>query len=415
MEERIILHCDLNNFYASVEMLKNPEYKNKPLAVTGNPKKRTGIVLAKSPIAKKMGVKTGDAIWQAKQLCPSLICVPPDFETYGKISKKVHEIYLKYTDKVEPFGIDECWLDVTKSQKLFGGVKNIANLIKEDVKHSTGLTISVGASFSKMFAKLGSKLAGNDEINIISKIDYKQKVWPLPVGKLIFVGRKRLIQFKKMNIVTIGDLANFDSNVIQEKFGVSGLYLKQIASGTEPDEVANYNNLKQIKSIGNGTTSIIDISSTQQAKQIILYLCDMISKRMREKGFSALTLHLSIKDNQFNYLGKSYTFNTPTCCSSTLAKYATNIFNTIWNFKTNKNLIRAIRIAASNLITTTNCAVQESLFFNFEENNKKENKEITLDKIKNKYGVGKIKRAILLNASHINCEVKDDFFEFEEI
>ena len=414
MEERTILHCDLNNFYASVECLKNPKYKDKPLAVTGNPKKRTGIILAKSTIAKKMGVKTGDAIWQAKLVCPDLICVPPDFETYGKISKTVHEIYLKYTDKVEPFGIDECWLDVTNSQKLFGNAQEIAYLIKEDIKSTVGLTISVGVSHSKMFAKLGSKLADNDEINVISKENYKDKAWPLPVEKLIFVGKKRLIQFKKMNILTIGDLANIDENVMQEKFGVNGIYLKQIASGTEPDEVLNYNNLKQIKSIGNGTTSIVDISSHSQAKQIIFYLCDMISKRMREKGFNCLNLHLSIKDNQFNHLGKSLSFEAPTSNSSVLAKYALSILSSIWNFKTSSNLIRAIRISVSNLVSATSFSFQESLFFGHEDKNIKNKKEETLDKIKNKYGTNKIRRALLLNASHINCEISDDFFEFEE-
>ena len=414
MEQKVILHCDLNNFYASVECLKNPEYKDKPLAVSGNPKKRTGIILAKSTLAKKMGVKTGQAIWEAKQLCPNLICIPPDFETYGQISQKVHEIYLKYTDQVEPFGIDECWLDVSKSLKLFGNGYEISNLIKEDVKAKTGLTISVGVSFSKMFAKLGSKLAGNDEINIITRADFKEKVWPLPVEKLIFVGKKRLIQFKKMNILTIGDLANIDKNVMLKKFGVNGIYLTQIASGTEPDEVANYDNRKQIKSVGNGTTSIVDISSFLQAKQLIFYLCDMIAKRLREKGFMALTLHLTIKDNQFNHYGKSHTFSTPTNCASTFSKYAENLFNCLWDFKTNPNLIRAIRISASNLISQNKFSFQENLF-NLEINNSKfDKKEKVIDTIKNKYGQNKIKRALLLNAHHINCEITDDFFEIEE-
>lgn len=414
MEERVILHCDLNNFYASVECLKNPEYKDKALAVTGNPKKRTGIILAKSTIAKKMGIKTGMAIWEAKQLCPNLICVLPDFETYGKISKQVHEIYLKYTDKVEPFGIDECWLDVTNSTKLFGSGYNIANLIKEDVKSTLGLTISVGVSFSKMFAKLGSKLADNDEINLITKFDYKQKVWPLPVEKLIFVGRKRLIQLKKMNILTIGNLATINPLVMQQKFGVNGVYLTQIASGTEPDEVSYYNNLKQIKSIGNGTTAIIDVTTEFQAQQLIFYLCDMIAKRMREKGFNALSIHISIKDNLFNHFGKSFTFTSPTNNASTLAKYALKLFNLLWNFKTNSNLIRAIRISVSNLVTDTNFSYQASLFQNSELSNKRTKTEQTLDKIKDKYGSNKIKRALLLNAYHINCEVTDDFFEIEE-
>ena len=222
--ERAILHCDLNNFYASVECIKDEKYKNTPLAVTGNPKKRTGIILAKNTLAKSFGVKTGDVIWKAKQICPNLICVPPDFETYAKYSDAVKQIYLKYTDFVEPFGIDECWLDITNSQKLFGSAYKIAENIKNEVKEKLGLTISIGLSFSKMFAKLGSKLAGNDEINVITKADYKEKVWHLPVEKLIYVGRRRLVQFKKMNINTIGDLARSDKNLMIAQYGVSGEY-----------------------------------------------------------------------------------------------------------------------------------------------------------------------------------------------
>ncbi len=410
MEEKAILHCDLNNFYASVECIKNPQYKGVALAVTGNPKKRTGIILAKNVIAKKAGVKTGEVIWKAKLLCPDIVCVPPDFETYAKYSKIVHNIYLKYTDLVEPFGIDECWLDVTKSQKLFGSPYEIANKIKEEVKTLTGLTISVGISFSKMFAKLGSKIADNDEIKVIDKNTYKQTVWPLPVEKLIFVGRKRLISFKKMNINTIGDLANFDEIFMQNKFGVNGKYLVDIANGREQDEVANYNNLRAIKSVGNGTTSIVDITNNEQAKQVIFYLCEMIGKRLREKNLEALCVNVSVKDNTLEHFSKSQSFCLPTNNSNELAKRALKIFNKVWDFKIQKNLIRAIRVSASSLVSS-NEAFQENLFVDENIIKKSKNEDSAIDKIKNKYGTNKIKKALLLDANHINCEITDDFFE----
>ncbi len=412
--QRTILHCDLNNFYASVECVKNPHYKDTPLAVTGNPKKRTGVILAKNTLAKSLGIKTGDVIWKAKQVCPNLICVSPDFPTYAKYSNLVKQIYLRYTDHVEPFGIDECWLDITNSLKLFGNAFNIANRIKEDVKNELGLTISIGMSFSKMFAKLGSKLAGNNEINIITKSDYKEKIWHLPVEKLIFVGKRRLQQFKKMNINTIGDLANFDKEILIEKYGVNGEYLIKIANGMEPDKVANFNNLKTVKSIGNGTTSIVDIDNYKQAKQVIVYLCESVAKRLREQGFMSMCVHFSIKDNLFNTISHSKSFDTPTNNADDLAKHCLDIFSYCWNFTKNTTLIRAIRISATSLISDKQ-TFQTNFLINNNEIEKKNKKDKTLDFIKNKYGDSKIKRALLLNASHINCEISDDFFEkFEE-
>lgn len=410
--ERVILHCDLNNFYASVECVKNPEYKEVPLAVTGNPKKRTGIILAKNSIAKAQGIKTGDVIWKAKQLCPNLVCVSPNFNSYANYSSKVKQIYLRYTDFVEPFGIDECWLDVTNSLKLFGSGLEIANRIKDDIKNELGLTISVGISFSKMFAKLGSKLAGNNEINIISKFDYKEKIWHLPVEKLIYVGKRRLPEFKKMNINTIGDLANFDKKVLTQKYGINGEYLVKIANGTEEDKVCNFNNLRTIKSIGNGTTSIVDINNFEQAKQLIYYLCESVAKRLREQGFKTMCVHFCIKDNLFNIIAHSMSFENPTNNADEIANYCLQLFNRCWNFNKNTTLIRAIRISATSLISDKQCFQSNFLLDTFKLE-KESKKDKTLDLIKNKYGDSKIKRALLLNATHINCEISDDFFEEE--
>lgn len=410
--ERAILHCDLNNFYASVECIKDEKYKNTPLAVTGNPKKRTGIILAKNTLAKSFGVKTGDVIWKAKQICPNLVCVPPDFETYAKYSDAVKQIYLKYTDFVEPFGIDECWLDITNSQKLFGSAYKIAENIKNEVKQKLGLTISIGLSFSKMFAKLGSKLAGNDEINIITKADYKEKVWHLPVEKLIYVGRRRLVQFKKMNINTIGDLAKSDKKLMIAQYGINGEYLIQIANGTEPDKIANYNNLRTIKSIGNGTTTIVDINTFEQAKQVIFYLSEMIAKRLRDKGFKSLCIHLSVKDNELSWVSHSKTFETPTNNAKEIACHSIELFNKTWDFAKQKNLIRAIRIACSGLVSDKE-NFQTNLFEDTTNKEKTSKADNTIDKIKTKYGDKTIKRALLLSASHINCEASDDFFEEE--
>lgn len=214
MRDRVILHCDLNNFYASVETVLHPELKGKPIAVCGDPEKRHGIVLAKSELAKKAGVKTAEAIWQAKRKCPDLIVVSPTYSEYVKYSKQVKEIYLSYTSEVESFGLDECWLDVTGSGKLFGTGPEIAESIRSRVKSETGLTVSIGVSFNKIFAKLGSDLKKPDAITVIDRNNYKNIVWKLNVGEMLYIGRATLERLRTLGIKTIGDLANADVKTI---------------------------------------------------------------------------------------------------------------------------------------------------------------------------------------------------------
>ena len=409
-KEKVILHCDLNNFYASVECMKHPEYRGLPLAVAGNPKKRTGIILAKNTIAKEKGIKTGEVIWKAKQICPNIVFVSPHHEDYADFSKQVREIYLKYTNFVEPFGIDECWLDVTASQKLFGNGLEIANKIKEEVKEKTGLTISVGVSFSKMFAKLGSKLGKNDTVSTITKEDYKTKAWKLPVEKLIFIGKHRLETLKKLNIRTIGELARADEKVLSHYFGISGKYLIDIANGREEDKVADYNNLREIKSIGNGTTSIIDIDNLTQTKQLIYHLAETVSTRLREHGFVCLTINLAIKDDNLETISHSTTINTPTNSVDTIAKTAIQLLNKAWNFTSSQRKIRAIRIACSNLFSDNQQSYQTDFFSDAKKIDKLKEKDKSIDKIRKKYGFNTIKKALLIEAKHINTEASDDFF-----
>lgn len=205
---KIILHSDLNNFYASVECRDNPKLRNKPVAVSGKPENRHGVVLAKNMLARQMGVKTGDAVWEARQKCPDIIFVPPRFDRYIEISKQVRNIYYEYTDLIEPFGIDECWLDVTQSMKLFSSVYDIAEEIRSRVKSEIGITVSIGISFNKIFAKLGSDMKKPDAVTEISQSNFKTSVWPLPVNNLLYAGKATTKKLEKLNIITIGDLAN---------------------------------------------------------------------------------------------------------------------------------------------------------------------------------------------------------------
>ena len=211
-KDRAILHCDCNGFFASVETLLDPSLANVPMVVTGDPESRHGIILAKNEKAKKYGIRTAETIWQAKQKCPGLVCVLPHHEMYGQISKRVNEIYLDYTDLVDPFGIDESFLDVTGSLRLFGKTpKELADDVRERVKREIGITISVGVSFCRVFAKLGSDYKKPDATTVIDRSNYREIAYPLPVSDLLFAGRRSTEALAKMGILTIGDLARADT------------------------------------------------------------------------------------------------------------------------------------------------------------------------------------------------------------
>ncbi len=404
--DKVLLHCDLNNFYASVEALMHPEYADKPIAVAGDPKKRTGIILAKNYIAKKYGISTGEVIWKAKQKCPDLICLAPHHDNYQKYSKIVQQIYLRFTDKVEPFGLDECWLDVTNSQKLFGTGREIADKIRQIVKAETSLTISVGVSFSKMFAKLGSDLKKPDATTEITKENYKKIVWPLPINDLMFIGRHRQIDLQKMNINTIGELAVMDEKILKSKFGINGPYLKQIANGAEPDAVANFLDLAQVKSIGNGTTAIADIFTMEEAKQIIYHLSEMTAFRLREKNFECYCITLSIKDNNLETISKAKTIPNRTASPKEIASVSIKLLEEIWNFYSDVK-IRAIRIKCSTLVSSFD-SYQECMFSG---NRQKINSRLnSIAKVRSKYGFNSIKRALLIGQKILNIECDEELF-----
>lgn len=219
---RTILHSDMNCFYASVEMMLNPELQGKAVAVCGSTENRHGIVLAKSEKAKQAGIKTGMVNWEAKRFCPDLILVPPQYEQYLKYSNMAREIYQEYTDLVEPYGMDECFLDVTASQVLYGSGKEIADQIRCRMKNELGLTVSIGISFNKIFAKLGSDMKKPDAITNIEESEWKQKVWPLRVSELLFCGRSTTKKLEQVGIYTIGDLAEMDHDYVNQLLGKMG-------------------------------------------------------------------------------------------------------------------------------------------------------------------------------------------------
>ncbi len=377
MNERTILHSDVNNFFASVECVSKPELKNKPVAVTGNPEKRTGIILAKNEIAKSFGVKTGQTIYEAQKLCPELVCLPPHYSLYEKISKKLHAVYLEYTDLVEPIGLDECWLDVTSSKNVLKKTgEQIAYEIKERIKKEFGFTVSVGVSFSKIYAKLGSDLKKPDAVTVIPKSKFKEIVYPLPLNSIVGIGHRLEKKFKLININTIGEFCNLTKSYIKSLMGITGVKLLENLQGSEEDKVANYYHLTPPKSIGNGTTTIKDIEKREDIEKVLSFLAEKVSKRLISQNFQAKTLSVTLKSNTLEKFRKSVTF-PPTFASNVLLREAMTIVDSF--FKYNQP-IRAIRLRASNLESISHHQ-QLSLF-----DEKAQKSSIGIKNITSKYG-----------------------------
>ncbi|MBR3936302.1 MAG: DNA polymerase IV, partial [Bacteroidaceae bacterium] len=293
---RAILHSDMNSFYASVEMMLNPALKGKPVAVCGSTEERHGIVLAKSDLAKKAGVKTGMVNWEARRLCPGLIVVPPQYDQYLKYSKLAHNIYQRYTNLVEPFGMDECWLDVTGSG-VYGSGMEIAQAIRQTTKDELGLTVSIGVSFNKIFAKLGSDMKKPDAITEIREHDFKERIWPLDASELLYVGRATDAKLAKYGIRTIGDLANTSPDTLRYMLGVNGLKLWRYANGTDTSRVMPYDYVSPVKSVGHGITCTADLVTPEEVYRVMLELSQDIGHRLRVHELMACGVQIYIRSN----------------------------------------------------------------------------------------------------------------------
>ena len=384
--DRTILHIDVNNFFASIEIMLNPNLKGLPVAVCGSEDDRHGIVLAKSYEAKKFGVKTAETVWQAKKKCPNLIIVPPQYDEYKKYSKLIQNIYYSYTDQVEPFGLDECWLDVTGSLKLFGNVENIAEEIKERVKKEIGVTVSIGVSFTKTFAKLGSDLKKPDAITYISKENFKNIVWPLVTNEIIGVGKSTFKILEEMNLKTIGELANCDISLLKQKLGKHGKILWKRVNGID-DEIVDANMyIASPKSIGNGKTFRNDLTKINDIRSAFQNLTYEISNKLKKHRLEAKNIQIVIRDNQFN--DKQLQCELPTITSSSLiiTNTAMDLFK---KYKWNKP-IRALTIRAINLIEEgTNDQI--SLFEEKDEYEKIKKIDKVMFEINNKFGPNSVK------------------------
>ena len=316
--DRVIFHCDLNSFYASVELLDHPELRHLPVAVCGDPASRHGIILAKNEPAKRFGVKTAETIWQARKKCPRLVLLPAHHDKYREFSRQVNQLYQEYTDLVEPFGIDESWLDVTGSLHLFGGA--LAHQLRRRVRGELGLTISVGVSFNKVFAKLGSDYKKPDAVTLISPDNFRALVWPLPVTDLLYVGRAAADTLKRFGVRTIGDLARFDREALFSLLGRHGRQLHAYANGLDRSPVSSACQENAPKSIGNGLTFPRSLSGREEICSGIAMLSDRVAVRLRRAGMKAAGVSLAIRDPDFRDISRQRRLEPPTCLARELSQ-----------------------------------------------------------------------------------------------
>lgn len=390
--DRSILHCDLNNFYASVECADNPDYSGHPLAVGGREEMRHGIVLAKNQLAKGFGIKTGDTIWMAKKKCPEIIIVMPHFNRYYDYSKRVKEIYLSYTQRVESFGIDECWLDITGCEKIFGSPAEVADEIRIRVKREIGLTISVGVSFNKVFAKLGSDYKKPDAVTQITRENYRDIVWPLSVSDIIGVGKATAETLGNMGVKTIGELANFDAKLLKRRLGINGEKLWCFANGKDDAPVLCGCEVPKSKSIGRSITLPKDITSREHVWKMVVALSEEVMYSARKSGLKGKNAELSIKDSKLEVHTFNCTQQDFISTSRMLAESVIRLYDTgaMMNMK-----IRAIGVRIFNLYEDSS-AMQMSFFSSDERNIRDEILEKEMESIRKKYGRDSIMRGIMI-------------------
>ena len=390
--ERAILHSDLNCFYASVEMMLDPRLRGKPVAVCGSTEDRHGIVLAKSELAKKAGIKTGMVNWEAQRLCKDLIVVPPQYDQYLKFSKLTQAIYNRYTDLIEPFGMDECWLDVSGSRNACGSPMTIAESIRHTVKEELGLTVSIGVSFNKIFAKLGSDLKKPDAITEITEDSFKEKIWGLDCSELIYCGPATTKKLNRVGIRTIGQLAQADPRFIQQMLGVNGYALWLSANGQDSSRVMHRDFVSPVKSVGHGITCVSDLNNEDEVWKVMLSLTQDIGHRLRLHGLSATGVQVYIRSNDL--FGTQFQCKLPqkTQLPSEIATTAFKLFQDNYRWRTS---VRAVTVRAIELVSNE-LPEQMNLFTNNENRVRREKLEDTIEELRGRFGKEAITYASLL-------------------
>lgn len=393
--ERAVLHCDANKFYASVECLYHPEIRDKPVVVGGSEETRHGIVLTGNERAKKFyGIKTGMSLADARLLCPQLVIMPPNYPRYIRFSQMLRRIYSDYTDMIEPFGLDECWLDVTGSSLLFGSPEKIADDIRKRVKFELGITVSVGVSWNKIFAKLGSDYKKPDAVTVISKKNYKEIVYPLPVSDLLMIGPATTRKLKNHGIYTIGDLASASPEILAAFLGKMGYILHTFANGYENSPVAANNSTPLIKSVGNGITAPRDLNSEEDVKSVLFVLSESIARRLREQGLKGRVVSIGIRDKNLFSFTRQSKLSSAVNDTRKLQSTALKLFRSNYSFETMPP-IRALTVSISDLFDEKE-AFQLDMFEDNELAERLERLNHTIDGLKDRFGSNCVQQALLL-------------------
>lgn len=390
--EKSILHSDMNCFYASVEMMLDPSLRGKPVAVCGSTENRHGIVLAKSELAKRAGVKTGMVNWEARQRCPGLIMVRPQYDQYLKYSELARSIYQRYTDQVEPYGMDECWLDVTGSRGMCGDGMQIAENIRQTIKEELGLTVSIGVSFNKIFAKLGSDMKKPDAVTEITKDTFQEKVWSLPASDLLFVGRATTVKLQNYGIRTIGDIAAANPDFLKRLLGVNGIQLWRYASGKDDTPVMHKDFVSPIKSVGHGITCVADLLDEEEVWKVMLELSQDIGHRLRLHKLKASGVQISLRSNDLGYRQFQGPLSLSTQSPMLIAKKARALFHENYRWL---NPVRAVTVRAINLIPQES-PEQIDLFTDMRRKEKEEKLGDCIEEIRRRFGKRAVFQACLL-------------------
>lgn len=397
----VYLHLDMNNFYASVECAERPELRNVPVAVAGDPQKRHGVVLAKNQIAKAYGVKTGDTVSEAKAKAPEIVFVSPQFDKYDRVSKKMFGLCNQYTCYVEPFGPDECWMDCTQTVRLFGSGKEIADTLRERIRRELGLTASVGVSFTKLFAKLGSDMKKPDATTVISEENFREVVWPLSADEICGVGRQSFEKLKKMNIRTIGDLANTEERVLRKILGKPGADLRKAARGEDTDGVREAVVSRDAKSIGHGLTTLRDLKTEDDIATLVYYLSELIAVRMKKGGVKARGVAVNLRSFCLSRQGRQTTLPCPICSSSEIAEAALALVRELWD----GTPLRSLDVSVF-MLSDTAAPQQLSFFDDSLKSVRCEQLDRAVADIRRKYGKQAVLRA---------CHAEQDLFRDKNV
>ena len=391
MSDRTILHSDINCCYASIEHLHHPELQGKPLAVGGDPEARHGIVLTADYMAKRRGVKTGMALWQAKQVCPEINFISPRMDLYLRFSRMAHEIYAEYTDLQEPYGIDECWLDCSSSSTIKGDGFKIATEISNRMKSELGITVSIGVSYNKIFAKLGSDYKKPDAITTMYKEEYQTKAWKLPASDLLYVGRSTDKKLARLGIRTIGDIARTDASILESQIGKMGDILWAFANGLDDSPVKYKNTHAPIKSVGNSTTTPKNLLTDTDVKVVLYILAESVAARLRENGFRCRVVEISIRDNELYSFTRQRKIKAATNITKEIAEEAYRLFKE--NYDWNKP-IRSVGVRGADLVTD-NYWEQIDLFSSVERREKQMKMDGAIDDIRRRFGFYSIQRGLM--------------------